>query len=128
MVLQQQMLPNLKVSPAAVVPQEQWQGWMILDLSFPVCQLANLRRHLGPVLAPSMNAATTSQAPQLPVQELNMVLPKLFTFLHEVPADEHILFSKIDLSDVFWHVVVSTEDAWNFCFVLLDQPRTATHL
>ena len=28
------------------------------------------------------------------------------------------MFSKLDIKDGFWHMVVSEEDAWNFCYVL----------
>ena len=48
------------------------------------------------------------------------MLPQLFQFMQEVSADETILFSKIDLSDDFWQMMVSSKDAWHFCFVLPD--------
>ena len=30
------------------------------------------------------------------------------------------LFSKLDMKDGFWRLAVSNEDAWNFCFILLQ--------
>jgi len=29
-----------------------------------------------------------------------------------------IVFVKWDIQDGFWHLVVSEEDAWNFCYIL----------
>ena len=118
-----QSIPSCGSPPGTMVGLDD--PWPIL----PSPSTCKIEKASGPVLTPStMSAATTSQAPQLPVQELGLVLPKLFAFLHEVPADEHFLFSKIDLSDGFWCMVVSTEVTWNFCFVLPDQPRIATCL
>ncbi len=29
-----------------------------------------------------------------------------------------VVFAKWDIKDGFWHLIVSEEDAWNFCYVL----------
>jgi len=77
---------------------------------------------LGPLVQDSINTTTTPLAPEDPVKELGKVLPRIFDFMMEVPAAETIQFSKIDLSDGFWHMVVPEEDAWNFAYVLPDPP------
>jgi hypothetical protein len=38
----------------------------------------------------------------------------------EVPAEETIMFAKIDLSDGFWRMLVAETDKWNFAYVLPD--------
>eukprot|EP00957_Ditylum_brightwellii_P127487 9722120-Ditylum_brightwellii.AAC.1 len=30
-------------------------------------------------------------------------------------------FAKLDVKDGFWRLVVSEEDAWNFCYILPEQ-------
>lgn len=115
---------NFKVSPLAVVPQQNRRDRLILDLSFPVRRQSKSNKHrLGAVLAPAVNDATTVLSPQLPVKELGTVLPRLLAFMQSVPPDEHIVFSKLDLADGFWRMVVPSDDAWNFCFVLPEPGR-----
>jgi hypothetical protein len=50
------------------------------------------------------------------------VLPKLFQFMADTPADEVICFSKIDLSDGFWRMIVDEDQKWNLCYVMPDPP------
>ena len=45
-----------------------------------------------------------------------------------VPAEETIMFSKIDLSDGFWRMLVAEDDKWNFAYVLPDVPGEPTQL
>eukprot|EP00957_Ditylum_brightwellii_P001221 95763-Ditylum_brightwellii.AAC.1 len=33
-------------------------------------------------------------------------------------------FCKLDIKDGFWQLVVSVEDAWNFCYVLTNKDST----
>ena len=108
--------PNLKISPVALVPQLNRRGRIILDLSFPVRQ--NAGRKMGPVLQPSVNSCTRPTAPRLPVKMIGKVLTELFEYMAEAPPETDILFSKIDLSDGFWRMVVRDEDKYNFCYVL----------
>ena len=108
--------PNLKISPVALVPQLNRRGRIILDLSFPVRQ--NAGRKMGPTLQPSVNSTTRPTAPRLPVRMIGKVLTELFEYMAEAPPETDILFSKIDLSDGFWRMVVRDEDKYNFCYVL----------
>jgi hypothetical protein len=38
--------------------------------------------------------------------------------MQEVPPEEHILFSKIDLADGYWQMIVEKKSRWNFAYVL----------
>jgi hypothetical protein len=94
---------NLKILPVAVVPQSGRRGWIILDLSFPVYQDVN-----GVVTAvqSSVNDTTTLSALDIPVKEIGKVLPRLLHYMRDTPAGLHILFSKLDISDGFWRLIV----------------------
>jgi hypothetical protein len=39
----------------------------------------------------------------------------------DTPASLHILFSKLDISDGFWQLIVQGEDCYNFAYVLPQQ-------
>jgi hypothetical protein len=87
---------------------------MILDLSFAVRRgksgRGRKRSHLNDaVLQPSVNDMTERLAPEAPVKELGNVLPRLFDFMASVPPEEHIHFSKMDLADGYWRMIVEPE-------------------
>jgi hypothetical protein len=114
---------NLKVSPLAVVPQRDRRGRMILDLSFAVRRQAPHRgrkrtRHDEPIMQASVNDTTVRLAPQGPVKELGNVLPRILDFMASVPPEEHIHFSKMDLADGYWRMVVEPDARWNFAYVM----------
>jgi hypothetical protein len=106
---------NLKISPVAVVPQGGRRGRIILDLSFPVYQDVN-----GVVTATqaSVNDTTALRAPSVPVKEIGRVFPRLLHYMRDTPAGLHILFSKLDISDGFWRLIVQEADCFNFAYVL----------
>ena len=116
----------LKVSPLAVIPQVGRRGRLLLDLSFaaqaPRGQGKRARRQYvatpPPPLAPSVNDTTTKQSPEYPVKELGRVLPRLLHFMATVPPEETIMFSKIDLADGSWRMLVAEETIWNFAYTL----------
>jgi hypothetical protein len=119
---------NLKVSPIAVVPQRNQRVRMILDLSFPVRRgrKQNRRRKRSQnddeIIQASVNDTTVRLAPEAPVKELGNVLPRIFDFMADVPADEHIHFSKMDLADGYWRMVVEPESRWNFAYMMPSHP------
>ena len=97
---------NLKISPLAMIPHKSRNYRCILDLSF---QLKNKR-----VLLPSVNLGTKAQAPQKSMAQLGTVIKRI---IHAM-ADNHnksfpFVFSKCDIKDGFWRMVVSLMDAWN---------------
>ncbi len=106
---------NLKILPVAVVPQVSRQGQIILDLLFPVYQEV-----IGVVTAiqASVNDTTGLTAPLLPVKEIGKVLPQLLTYMRDTTPGIHILFSKLDISDGFWCLIVQEEDSYNFVYIL----------
>jgi hypothetical protein len=125
--------PNLKVSPLAVVPQRNRRGRMILDLSFAVRRGSTSRgkkrsRRDQIILQESVNDSTVRLAPEAPVKELGNVLPRLLDFMMDVPAEEHIHFSKMDLADGYWRMVVQPAARWNFAYVMPSLPGTPTRL
>jgi hypothetical protein len=125
---------NLTVSPLAVVPQRNRQGRMILDLAFAVRKGQAARRGRKRkadrveemILQPSVNDTTKRLAPDGPVKELGNVLPRILNFMAEVPAEEHIHFTKVDLADGYWRMIVDPEERWNFAYVMPLAPGVPT--
>jgi len=109
--IKENLPPNLKISPVAAVPHKSRQFRTILDLSFQL-QVAGLG-------LPSVNAATRKQAPTAAMRQLGKVLPQLIAAM-AAAAPQHgpIFFAKLDITDEFWRMVVSKDNAWNFCYVL----------
>ena len=107
--------PNLKVSPVAVVPQAGRRGRIILDLSFPVYQEVN---GVATATQASVNSTTVITAPTTPVKEIGKVLPRMLQYMRDTPPGLHILFSKLDISDGFWRLIVQEADSYNFAYVL----------
>jgi hypothetical protein len=115
--------PNFKISPVAVVPQPNRRGRIILDLSFPVRRQnkTSRRRHrMGEIIQRSVNDTTDRLAPSEAVKAIGQVLPNLFQFMADTPSEEVIVFSKIDLSNGFWRMIVEEDSKWNFCYVMPD--------
>ena len=105
--------PKLKLSPVAMVPHKSRAYRVILDLSF------HLRSAHHP--HPSVNDATTPQAPVQAMHELGNVLKRILATLadgHNSDPTKSFMFSKLDIKDGFWRMIVSEEDAWNFCYAI----------
>jgi hypothetical protein len=75
-----------------------------------------------------VNDTTECLAPLKGVKEIGHVLPKLLQFMADTPAQEAIGFSKIDLSDRFWQMLVTDEQKWKFCYVMPDPPGSRVHI
>jgi len=92
-------------------------GWgrIILNLLFPVYQTIN-----GVVTATqkSVNDSTVLNAPSEAVKEIGKVFPCLLQYMRDTPEGLHILFSKLDISDGSWRLVVREADSYNFAYVL----------
>ena len=127
------MPSNLKVSPIDVIPQKDRRGRLLLDLPFavreqPRAKQKHRRLNSEQIVQPSINQTATKLSPQAPLTELGRVLPHLFDFMAQVPPGETINFSKIDLSDGFWRMVVAEADKWNFAYVLPGPPGSPIRL
>ena len=110
---------HLKISPVALVPHKSRKFRTILDLSF------NLR-YKGSII-PSVNSSTTKQAPAEAMVQLGQCLQRIIhTMATNYDPHHPFAFAKIDIKDGFWRMMVSEQDAWNFCYVLPsldpDQP------
>ena len=103
---------NLKISPIAAIPHKSRGYRMILDLSHGVT--------LGNIVYPSVNEATNpTTAPTVSMAELGHVLPRLIYAVATAPdAQGPVLFSKLDVKDGYWRMVVAEEDEWHFAYVL----------
>jgi hypothetical protein len=103
--------PNLKISPIAMIPHKSRKFRAILDLSFQM-------RIKGKKM-PSVNSATNIKAPQKSMAELGNVLKRIVhTMASNHDINQPFVFSKCDIKDGFWRMVVNHHDAWNFCYVL----------
>jgi hypothetical protein len=104
--------PNLKISPIAAIPHKSRTWRMILDLSHGVT--LNGIRHA------SVNEATNkSVAPVQAMAELGKVLPRLIYAVANAPDGQGpILFSKLDIKDGYWRMVVPEDEEWQFAYVL----------
>jgi hypothetical protein len=91
-------------------------------LSFPVYVSNPGKPRNNAVLQEAVNMTTEQLAPKAAVKEIGKVLQALFEFMASTPANKAILFSKIDLSDGFWRMIVDREQRWNFCYVMPDPP------
>jgi len=114
--------PNLKISPIAAIPHKSRLYRMILDLAFSL----KMPTHA----IPSVNdSSDKTLAPQHAMYELGNVIPRIVHALATAPDDGiPFLFSKIDLKDGYWRMVVNERDAWNFAYVLpplhpTDEPQ-----
>ena len=114
---------NLKISPIAAIPHKSRGYRMILDLSHGVS--------IGTTKYASVNECTSEEvAPNHAMAELGRVLPRLIYAVATAPEQKGpILFSKLDIKDGYWRMVVTPDDEWNFAYVLPKlQPNEPTQL
>ena len=110
---------NLKISPIAAIPHKSRDYRMILDLAF------TLKLDNGLNLQSVNDASDKTLAPHHSMYELGNVIPRIIQEMAAAPNNGvPILFTKIDLKDGYWRMVVSEDDAWNFAYVL--PPENAT--
>ena len=113
--------PKLKVSPVAAVPQKNRRPRIILDLSFPV-KVGNR------VLQQAVNASTTQTSHPDALSYLGSTMPRILKFMAHAPKEWPIYFSKYDISDGFWRMVVAPGEEWNFAYVLPQREGEPTRL
>jgi hypothetical protein len=85
---------------------------------------ARQRHCMGNILQALVNDTTTKLSPPKAMKAIGQVLPNLFKFIPDTPEEEVIVFSKIDLSDGFWLMIMAEESKWNFCYVMPDPDRS----
>jgi hypothetical protein len=126
--LKHSFTPEFKVSLVAVVPQAGQRGQIILDVSFPVQVNNPGKPRNNAVLQEAVNMTTEQLAPKAAVREISKALQALFDFMASTPSNKAILFSKIDLSDGFWPMLVDRDQRWNFCYVMPDPPGSRVRI
>ena len=100
---------NLKLSPVAMIPHKSRAFRCILDLSFT----------LKISKAKSVNESTVKQAPPEAMNELGSALKRIIAHLADSQLRQRTLyFSKLDIKDGFWRMIVNALDAWNFCYMI----------
>jgi hypothetical protein len=68
-----------------------------------------------------VNESTVLTAPSKAVKEIGKVFPRLLQYMRDTPEGLHILFSKLDISNRFWRLVVREADSYNFAYILPQQ-------
>ena len=104
-------LGKLNVSPAVVVPQIKRRDHIILDLSFPVRVGAQL-------IQQDVNNTTTPTSHPKTMDYLTSAMPHILEFMAHALPKHPIYFSKYDVSNGFWRMVVAKGSKWNFTYVL----------
>ena len=103
--------PQLKISPVAMIPHKSKKYRCILDLSFTLYDKG--------VAYTSVNDTTIKKAPQESMAQLGLCLKRLIAVMADnYNPQKPFMFSKLDIKDGFWRMRVSNEEAWNFCYVL----------
>eukprot|EP00957_Ditylum_brightwellii_P105918 8078539-Ditylum_brightwellii.AAC.1 len=99
---------HLKVLPVVVIPQIGRRGRIILDLSFPVYRTQGKvkKQWKHSVLQASVNSTTEKLALEEAVKDTGKVLPRIFKHVEEACGDSPIYYSKIDLADGYWRILV----------------------
>ena len=113
--LKQNLPPNLKLSPLAMIPHKSRTYRAILDLSFLL--------KISGYSIPSVNEATNKCAPEEAMNQLGSVLPRVIEALAFAPEDGgDIMMSKLDIADGFWRMVYKEGQEWNFAYILPNTP------
>ena len=102
---------NLKISPLAMIPHKSRSYRCILDLSFQLRKNRNL--------LPSVNMETKPKAPHKSMAQLGIVIRRIiYAMADNYNKNAPFVFSKCDIKDGFWRMVVSLMDSWNFAYTL----------
>ncbi len=105
---------NLMILPVVVVLQVILRVCIILNLLFPVYQEIN---GIVTAVQASDNDTTILKAFSTPVRETSKMIPWLLHYIEDMPASLHILFSKLDIRDGFWRLIVKEADSYNFAYI-----------
>jgi len=112
--LKQNLPPELKISPFAMVPHKSKPFRGILDLSF----ILKLQEY--DLL--SVNDRTTRQAPPEALDQLGHELARIIVAVAEADESESIFFAKWDIKDGFWRMVCREGAEYNFAYVMPQPP------
>jgi hypothetical protein len=113
-----------KISRLAVVPQTNRRGRLILNLSANVEPQGKAVRRQKPALQLSVNATTAPAECQEAVKDLGNALPGLLAYMYDTNPEWTIHWSKVDLSDGFWRMIVDQDRVPNFMY---QMPKRTTN-
>ena len=109
---------NLKILLVAMIPHKSQLFRAILDLSFQL--------RVNGAKLPSVNLATVIKAPQKAMAQLGTVLKGIvYDMSTNFNPKQPFMYSKVDIKDGFWRLMVSAENAWHFCYVFPPLQGTA---
>ena len=104
--------PNFKISPVAMVPHKSKAFRVILDLSFRLRQLCGKYWE-------SVNSATNRKAPKEAMAQLGHCIRRIISVMADnFDPQVPFMFAKFDVKDGFWRMAVNDDDAWHFCYIL----------
>ena len=110
---------KFKLSPIAMIPHKSRAFRGILDLSF---QLRS-----GNAEHKSVNETTNKMADEQSMKQLGSALKRIVAALADgQPKNKKFMYSKLDIKDGFWRMVVNEEDAWNFCYIIPSNDKNAS--
>eukprot|EP00956_Cyclotella_meneghiniana_P042622 scaffold248725_cov109-Cyclotella_meneghiniana.AAC.1 len=112
---------QLKISPLAMIPHKSRKYRAILDLSF------RIRLKCGREV-PSVNEATTLEAPSGAIDQLGHSLQRIIHAFAEADEDAKIFMAKFDIKDGFWRLDCAEGEEWNFAYVLPQREGQPTRL
>ena len=102
---------QLKISPVAAIPHKSRLFRMILDLAFHL--------KIDGLELTSINNETVLLSDHKSMVQLGQALPRLIWHLATAPEDKGpLLFTKLDLKDGYWRMVVQKGMEYNFAYVL----------
>jgi hypothetical protein len=111
----------LKISRLAVVPQRNRRRRLILNLSAGV-EMQSVKhpgaRRKTKCAQPSVNETSAPASDQAAVKRLGTTLLDALIFQFECPCQWIATWSKIDLSDGFWRMIVESGKEINFVYQL----------
>lgn len=114
-------LPELKISPVAMIPHKSRQFRAILDLSFPV------KLNDGTEV-PSVNGTSTKTGPGGAIDQIGHALRCIIHAFAATDPNAKIFMAKWDIKDGFWHLDCEQGQEWNFAYVLPDQDTLSLQL
>ena len=111
---------KLKISPIAMIPHKSRKFRGILDLSFHI-KTKTTKQHK------SVNESTNKLACQDSMSQLGSALKRIIAQLADGQENQkQYIYSKLDIKDGFWRMIVNPSDAWNFCYVIPNSSTSAS--
>ena len=119
--IKQNPLPNLKISPLAMISHKSRIYRAILDVSF-LLKVAGWD-------PPPVKEAKKETAPSEALEHVGMIMRCIIKALATASlSEEPIHLSKLDIKYGFWRIVWAVREEWKFAYVLPNHLETPTKL